>query len=85
MKSKSKRVLGAAVAGLALSFLMNGANADTVTIQLQEAGVNGGAITTVATGTGLANVTGLALWNVYVRFRYGSRIWEYGGWFQRFV
>ena len=54
-----------AVAGLALSSLINGTNANadavTVTIALQEAGVNGGAITTVATGNdGTASVTGLA-------------------------
>src|SRR2546423_13556251 len=50
-------------AGLALSLSMDVANADavTVTISLQEAGVNGGAITTAATGNdGTASVTGLA-------------------------
>jgi len=46
-------------AGLALSLLMDAANANTVTIELQEAGVNGGAITTVATGQGSAGITGL--------------------------
>jgi len=51
--------LALAGAGLALSLLMDSANANTVTIQLQEDGVNGGAITTVATGDGSAGVTGL--------------------------
>jgi hypothetical protein len=54
--------LALAGAGLALSLLMDVANADgvTITIGLQEAGVNGGAITTVATGTGAVSVTGLS-------------------------
>jgi len=47
-------------AGLALSLSMGGANANPVTVQLQEDGVNGDAITTVATGDGLANVAGLS-------------------------
>ena len=51
--------LALAGAGLALSLLTDGANANTVTIELQEAGVNGGAITTVATGQGSAGITGL--------------------------
>jgi len=41
--------LASAVAGFVLSLLMDSANANPVTIQLQEDGVNGGAITTVAT------------------------------------
>ena len=52
--------LASAVAGFVLSLLMDTANANPVTIQLQEDGVNGGAITTVATGDGLANIAGLA-------------------------
>src|SRR5919204_6846136 len=63
MKSKLSAALAAfSIIGLASSFLMDAANADavTVTIALQEAGVNGGAITTVATGNdGTASVTGL--------------------------
>jgi hypothetical protein len=51
--------LALAGAGLALSLLMDSANANTVTIQLQQDGVNGGAITTVATGDGSASVNGL--------------------------
>jgi hypothetical protein len=39
---------------------MHDAIANPVTIQLQEDGVNGGAITTVAAGDGLANVAGLS-------------------------
>jgi len=57
-------------AGLALSLSMGGANANPVTVQLQEDGVNGDAITTVATGDGLANVAGLFVRNVYIRFCY---------------
>jgi hypothetical protein len=66
MKSKMSRyparacAAALAVAGLALSLSMGGANANTVTIQLQEDGVNGGAITTVATGEGSASITNLA-------------------------
>src|SRR4029077_8957846 len=64
MKSKMSRyparAAALAIAGLALSLSMGGANANTVTIQLQEDGVNGGAITTVATGDELANVAGLS-------------------------
>jgi hypothetical protein len=51
------------LAGLSSVLMMDVANADavTITIALQEAGVNGGAITTVATGNdGTASVTGLA-------------------------
>jgi hypothetical protein len=51
--------LALAGAGLALSLLMDSANANTVTIELQEAGVNGGAITPVATGDGSAGIAGL--------------------------
>jgi hypothetical protein len=47
--------LALAGAGLALSLSMDGANANLVTIKLQEDGVNGGAITTVATGDGSAS------------------------------
>jgi hypothetical protein len=39
---------------------MHGANADQITIAFQEAGVNEGAITTVATGDGSVGVTGLS-------------------------
>jgi hypothetical protein len=69
MKSKMSRyparacAAALANAGLGLFLLMDVANADavTITIALQEAGVNGGAITTVATGNdGTASVTGLA-------------------------
>jgi hypothetical protein len=52
--------LAFAAAGFALSLLMDSANANTVTIKLQEDGVNGGAITTVETGDGAAGIIGLA-------------------------
>jgi hypothetical protein len=57
MKSKLSAALAAAAYVLWLS--IECANANTVTIQLQEAGVNGGAITTVATGDGFANIANL--------------------------
>jgi hypothetical protein len=61
MKSKLSAALAAfSIIGLASSLLMHDAIANPITIQLQEDGVNGGAITTVATGDGLANVAGLA-------------------------
>jgi hypothetical protein len=61
MKSKLSAALAAlSIIGFASSLLMHDAIANTVTIQLQEDGVNGGAITTVATGDGLANVAGLS-------------------------
>jgi hypothetical protein len=51
----------AAAAGIAAAVLwVPAANADTISVGFQEAGVNGGAITTVATGTGSAGVVGLA-------------------------
>ena len=60
MKSKLSAALVAAGCVLALGTAAN-ADAVTITIALQEAGVNGGAITTVATGNdGTASVTGLA-------------------------
>jgi hypothetical protein len=61
MKSKLSAALAAfSIIGLASSLSMHNAHANPVTIQLQEDGVNGGAITTVATGDGLANVAGLS-------------------------
>jgi hypothetical protein len=61
MKPKFSAVLTAfSIIGLASSLLMHDAIANPVTIQLQEDGVNGGAITTVATGEGSASITNLA-------------------------
>jgi hypothetical protein len=58
-----KRLLSVAclLCGIALAVpLATNANAVVVTIGLQEAGVNGGAVTLVATGTGVAGVLGLS-------------------------
>jgi hypothetical protein len=61
MKSKLSAARTAfSIIALASSLLMHDAIANPVTIQLQEDGVNGGAITTVAAGDGLANVAGLS-------------------------
>ena len=61
MKSKLSAALAAfSIIGFASLLLRHDAIANPVTISLQEDGVNGGAITTVATGDGLANVAGLA-------------------------
>jgi hypothetical protein len=57
MKLKLSAALVGAASVLWLS--VGCAHANTVTIGLQQDGVNGGAITTVATGDGLANVAGL--------------------------
>jgi hypothetical protein len=48
-----------AIAGLAVTLVLTSvARADSISIGLQEAGVNGGAITTEATGTGATNFFG---------------------------
>jgi hypothetical protein len=61
MKSKLSAAFAAfSIIGLASSLLAHDANAIPVTIQLQEDGVNGGAITTVATGDGSASINGLS-------------------------
>ena len=77
MKSKLSAALAAfSIIGFASLLLIHDAIANPVTISLQEDGVNGGAITTVATGDGLANVAGLAygtFTSVSVRPRFGSR------------
>ncbi len=53
-----KSYLGCLAAVLLLSTALNRAEAATITIGLQEAGVNGGAVTTVASGAGIASFTG---------------------------
>lgn len=55
MNGKLLAVIVAAAVGLTLA---GQARADVISIGLQEAGVNGGAITTVATATGNASFTG---------------------------
>jgi len=60
MRNKLSLVAAAATACLAISATVDSASADTITIGLQEAGVNAGAITTVAgPAAGSAGVTGL--------------------------
>ena len=57
---KRTRLQASTITAFAFWVLLGVANASTVTIGLQQAGVNGGAITTVATGDGAANITGLS-------------------------
>lgn len=58
LRLRSGRLLTGVALVVALLVLASGAHADNISIGLQQAGINGGAITTVASGSGFASFVG---------------------------